>query len=344
MIMEDFVNLTQQCAPHEESSSAYNSPIIIITCILGFIGNAIALWIFCFHVKTWKPNTVYSLNLAIADTLLICCLPFRAGYYIRKKDWIFGDVACRLNIFMISLNRIGSIIFLMVIAIDRYFKVVHPQHKANKLTPRCAAKIAGALWVMAVAICTHLLVERHDFQRNNSTFCEPFNIDHPLNPTAIWTDAVFIFFKFILPVSVILFSTSCIIWRLRQMESDMRGKYKRATKLVIAVAAVFIVCFLPTNIAVVAVLITRLRSSVDCKSYVIAVNIFYNTLFMTYLNSVIDPVIYYFSSSAFKGALKKALAPFNVSLSKSTTDQEMDPRESKAEPSKDRHLSSDILL
>lgn len=338
------MNLTQQCAPHEESSSAYNSPIIIITCILGFIGNAIALWIFCFHVKTWKPNTVYSLNLAIADTLLICCLPFRAGYYIRKKNWIFGDVACRLNIFMISLNRIGSIIFLMVIAIDRYFKVVHPQHKANKLTPRCAAKIAGALWVMAVAICTHLLVERHDFPRNNSTFCEPFNIDHPLNPTAIWTDAVFIFFKFILPVSVILFSTSCIIWRLRQMESDMRGKYKRATKLVIAVAAVFIVCFLPTNIAVVAVLITRLRSSVDCKSYVIAVNIFYNTLFMTYLNSVIDPVIYYFSSSAFKGALKKALAPFNVSLSKSTTDQEMDPRESKAEPSKDRHLSSDILL
>ncbi|XP_069789329.1 hydroxycarboxylic acid receptor 2-like [Narcine bancroftii] len=337
-------NLTQSCVPNEDKSSIYNSPIIIITCVLGFIGNAIALWIFFFHIKNWKPNTVYSLNLAIADTLLICCLPFRAGYFIRGKDWIFGDALCRLNIFMISLNRVGSIVFLMTIAIDRYFKVVHPFHNANKITPRCAAKIAGALWVAAVAICSHLLTEPHHFNQNNDTFCEPFNINHPLNPTAIWTDAIFIFFKFVLPFSVLLFSTSCIIWKLRQMEAEIRRKYRRAVKLVIAVTGVFVVCFLPTNVAVVAMLVTKLRSETDCKSYVTAVNIFYNTLFMTYLNSVVDPIIYYFSSSAFKGALQKALGPLNVSLSKSTTDQEMEPRESRAEPSMDRHLSSAMLL
>ncbi|XP_072103532.1 hydroxycarboxylic acid receptor 2-like [Mobula birostris] len=337
-------NMAPRCTPVDDSSSTYNSPVIIITCILGFIGNAIALWIYCFHVKSWKPNTVYSLNLAIADTLLISCLPFRATYYIYDKDWIFGDVFCRLNIFMISLNRVGSIIFLMIIAIDRYFKVVHPLHKANKATPRCAVKIAIVLWIVAVTICLHLLIESHDFIQRNVTFCEPFNINYPMNPTAIWTDVVFIIFKFVLPVTVILFSTSCIIWKLRQMDSDLRGKYKRAIKLVIAVTAVFIFCFLPTNVAVVAVLITRLRSDEDCQSYIRAVNIFYNTLFMTYLNSVVDPVIYYFSSSAFKGALRKALGPLNVSFSKSTTDQEMEPRESKAEPSTDRHLSSAVFL
>ncbi|XP_059842913.1 hydroxycarboxylic acid receptor 2-like [Hypanus sabinus] len=313
-------NVTQACSA-ENIDSSYNPPVIILTFVLGFIANATALWIFCFHVKTWTPNTVYSLNLAIADSLLICCLPFRADYFVRRKDWIYGDVPCRLKVFMISLNRVGSIIFLMVIAIDRYFKVVHPFRNVNKLPTSCAAKIAGALWIAAVAICSHLLIERHDFQHNNVTNCEPFRLNHRLGPTAIWTYTVFIVFKFILPFSVILFSTSSIIWKLKQMETEIRSKHKRAVKLVIAVALVFLLCFLPTNIAIVAVLITKLRTTTDCRSYVTAVDIFHNTLFVTYFNSVLDPVIYYFSSSAFKNILKKSFHCLHANHCSSGTDE-----------------------
>ncbi|XP_069786550.1 hydroxycarboxylic acid receptor 2-like [Narcine bancroftii] len=316
-------NSTGSCVPGEEPNLSYNPPVILITFFLGFAGNAIGLWIFCFNVKFRRPNIVYSLNLMIADTLLICCLPFRAVYFLRRKDWIFGDVSCRLNIFMISLNRIGSVNFLMVIAIDRYFKVVHPLHKVSRINPKCAWKIASALWIVALAVCLHLLTEPHDFKHNNVTSCEPFNILNPLSPTAIWTDIVFIFFKFVLPVSVLLFSTSCIIWKLRQMEAEIRRKYRRAVKLVIAVTGVFVVCFLPTNVAVVAVLVTKL-STTGCKSYVTAVNIFYNTLFLTYLNSVVDPVIYYFSNSSFKDALRKNLLRLNLRRCESPTNLEND--------------------
>ncbi|XP_038646023.1 hydroxycarboxylic acid receptor 2-like isoform X2 [Scyliorhinus canicula] len=118
---------------------------------------------------------------------------------------------------------------------------------------------------------------------------------------------------------IILVSTSCITWKLKQMEIESRGKYKRAVKLVIVVAVVFVLCFLPTNIAVIAVLITRLQVPGDCKSYETAVQIFYNTLFMTYLNTALDPVIYYFSSSTFKDALMKALAPLKLNCFRSTT-------------------------
>ncbi|XP_062890230.1 hydroxycarboxylic acid receptor 2-like [Mobula hypostoma] len=314
-------NSTPQCAPGDDVNSSYNPPVIIVTFILGLAGNTIALWIFCVHVKSRKPSIVYSLNLMIADTLLMYCLPFRAVYFIRRKDWIFGDGLCRLNIFMISLNRIGSVFFLMVIAIDRYFKVVHPLHKVNGISTRCAVMIAGGLWIVAVAICLPLLKYRHDFKQHNVTNCEPFSINKALRPTAIWTDFIFIFFKFLLPVSVILFSTSSIIWRLRQMEAGMRAKYKRTVKLVIAVAAVFVICFLPTSVAVVAVLVTKLRNPFDSKSYHIAANIFYNTLFITYLNSVVDPIIYYFSTSQFQHALEKALLRLNLRCRRSATEQ-----------------------
>ncbi|XP_060700131.1 hydroxycarboxylic acid receptor 2-like [Hemiscyllium ocellatum] len=313
-------NLTSSCALVKAVSASYNAPIIIVIFILGFIGNVVALWIFSFHVKSWKPNTVYSLNLAIADTMLICCLPFRADYYIREKDWIYGDVPCRLKIFLISLNRAGSIMFLTTMAIDRYFKVVHPHHRVNTTSTRCAVKVAGSLWILAVAICSHLLVEPRSFEHDNRTYCEPFDMSNPLRPTAIWTDIVFILFKFAIPAPIILFSTSCIIWKLNQIKIELRSKYKRAMKLVIAVAAVFVICFLPTNIAVIAVLIAKLRGAEGCKSYETAVHVFYNTLFMTYLNSVLDPVIYYFSSSTFKNALMKAVTSLNLNCARSKTD------------------------
>ncbi|XP_059842798.1 hydroxycarboxylic acid receptor 2-like [Hypanus sabinus] len=313
-------NSTPECAPGEDVNSSYNPPVIIVTFILGIATNTVALWIFCVHVKSRKPSIVYSLNLMIADTLLLCCLPFRADYFLRGKDWIFGDGLCRVNVFMISLNRIGSVFFLMVIAIDRYFKVVHPLHKVNKITTRCAVMIAGGLWIVAVAICLHLLIDKQDFKQHNVRNCEPFSINKALSPTAVWTGIIFIFFKFLLPVSVILFSTSSIIWRLRQMETGMRAKYKRTVKLVTAVAAVFVICFLPTSVAVVAVLVTKLRRPFDCKSYHTAVNIFYNTLFITYLNSVVDPIIYYFSTSQFKDGLEKALLRLNFSCGRSATE------------------------
>uniref|UniRef100_UPI00398ECBF1 hydroxycarboxylic acid receptor 3-like n=1 Tax=Pristiophorus japonicus TaxID=55135 RepID=UPI00398ECBF1 len=319
-------NRTQLCTLTEDINSSYNPPVLILTFILGFIGNVIALWIFGFHVKSWKPNIVYSLNLAVADTLLICCLPFRADYFIREKNWIFGDVACRLKIFVIFLNRTASIVFLTVMAVDRYFKVVHPHHKVNRIDASCAMKVAGVMWIVVVAISSHLLTEEHTFEHSNRTYCEPININQPQSFTAIWTDITFILFKFVLPASIILFSTSSIIWKLKHMGTVIQGKYKRAVKLVIAVAAVFIVCFLPTNVAVVAVLITK-QSTEGCKSYATAVQIFYDTLCITYLNSVFDPVIYYFSSSTFKDALKKALVPLNLSLFRSGTSSTTHPKQ-----------------
>ncbi|XP_078408999.1 hydroxycarboxylic acid receptor 1-like [Cetorhinus maximus] len=324
-------NGNQPCVFEKDVNSSYNPPIIIITCIPGFIGNAIALWIFSFHVKCWKPNTVYSLNLAIADTLLISCLPFRADYFLRGKNWIFGDVPCRLKVFLISLNRIGSIVFLTVMAIDRYFKVVQPHHRVNKIRTSSAVKLAGILWILAMTACSHLLAESHSFPHNNLTYCEPFNMSRSLIPTAIWTYVLFILFKFAFPASVILFSTTSIIWKLKRMESESRGKYKRAVKLVIAVAAVFVLCFLPTNIAIIAVLITKLKVAEDCKSYETAVHVFYNTLFMTYLNAVLDPVIYYFSSSTFKASLMKALAPLNLNCFGSASRRSSQQREHKRE-------------
>ncbi|XP_032898902.1 hydroxycarboxylic acid receptor 1-like [Amblyraja radiata] len=200
----------QQCVLDETDLSSHTTLVICVIVILGFVGNAIALWIFLFHLKHWKPNTVCFLNLAIADMLLIICIPFRISYMVHENKWINGDVLCRLNLLLISFNRTSSIFFLVVTAIDRYLKVIHRLRKRNTVPARCAVKIAVALWFMAVAIWLHLVTGRHDFKHNNVTLCESFKINSPQNGTSIWISSVYMLFFFIFTALVILFCVSCI--------------------------------------------------------------------------------------------------------------------------------------
>ncbi|XP_078083181.1 hydroxycarboxylic acid receptor 1-like [Mustelus asterias] len=278
-------------------------PLLLVEFILGSVGNAIALWIFCFRMKPWKPSTVYLFNLTIADFLLMCCLPFRLAYYVNQKHWIFGDIPCRLLLFMVSLNRAGSIAFLTLVAIDRYFKVVHPHHKLNSMSQRYATVGVIFIWILMIVMTSYLLFEKHVFQQKNLTYCESFNL-YDSSSAATWHDVFFVV-EFVAPLCIILFCTFSIILKLQNKKSESRRKYKKAIHIVITVAIVFILCFLPSNIGRLVVLVAHSSRFENSEAYKAAMEGFYITLCLTYINSMLDPIVYYFSSSRFKNALQR---------------------------------------
>lgn len=97
-------------------------PVLTIDVILGLLGNVVALWIFCFKLKSWNPNTLFLFNLVIADFLALVSLPLRIDALLRGH-WVFGDGLCRINLFLMFSNRSASIALMTVVAIYRYFKV-----------------------------------------------------------------------------------------------------------------------------------------------------------------------------------------------------------------------------
>ncbi|XP_067862457.1 hydroxycarboxylic acid receptor 1-like [Heptranchias perlo] len=279
-------------------------PLLLVEFILGSIGNAIALWIFWFRMKPWKPSTIYLFNLTIADFLLMCCLPFRLAYYVNEKNWIFGDVACRVLLFMVSLNRAGSIAFLTLVAIDRYFKVVHPHHKLNSLSQRYAAVGVSFIWTLMILMTSYLLFETHVFEQKNLTYCESFNLYDSFNVAATWHDVFFVV-EFVAPLCVILFCTFSIISKLQHKKTETRRKYKKAIRIVITVVIVFILCFLPSNIGRLVVLLIPSNKAETSTAYKAAVEGFYIMLCLTYINSMLDPIVFYFSSSKFKNVFHR---------------------------------------
>ncbi|KAM9858129.1 hydroxycarboxylic acid receptor 3-like [Aulostomus maculatus] len=282
-------------------------PLLITEFILGVISNGLALWIFCFHLKPWKSSTVFLFNLAIADFFLNMALPFRASYYKSDLKWMFGDALCKICLFMLTLNRSGSTFFLMAIAVDRYMRVVHPYHFINSLSIFKAMGAAALLWLITTLMSVHVF-----FLKHNTTYCESFMVLTDFNSGLSWHKFNFLF-TFSMPLCVILFCTVRIIYELRNRQLAQHAKIKKALCFITTVVVLFIICFLPSNIASLLIwyktnkAIRNLPKAEVCPALEHLIVTFYITVSLTYLNSVLDPVIYYFSSPNFKNIFRKVL-------------------------------------
>ncbi|XP_006134049.2 oxoeicosanoid receptor 1 [Pelodiscus sinensis] len=276
------------------------APVLGMETIVGLAGNTIALSIFCSYRNHWSSSTAYLFSLVIADFFLIINLPFRIHYYLKNEFWSFTEIFCSVNLFMLSMNRTASIIFLTAIAIDRYFKVVHPHHQMSKISTACAAKVAIALWITVILMNSHVFILDHNQSQNN---CQSFN--SRLHPHAADTwHALLFFLEFFLPLGIIIFCIFNIILKLKQRKLAKRNKVQRAVKVLVVIVLMYTICFLPSILiaAVGLVILMVSHTHVDTIGQLLHVS-----LAFTYLNSALDPVLYCFSSPAFLKRCKKVL-------------------------------------
>nr|XP_023667443.1 hydroxycarboxylic acid receptor 2-like [Paramormyrops kingsleyae] len=297
------VNSTVCCAFDSPILDKVLPPVLILEFMFGLLGNSVALLMFILRLEAWKPNAVYLTHLAVADSVVLFCLPFRADYYRRGKDWIFGDAFCRILLFLLAANRAAGIFFLTAVAVDRYLKIVHPHNRINYMGLKYALFVSCGLWALVVAVTAYLLSDKHFFDHNNRTQCESFNICMGFNPLSTWHN-IFYVIQFFIPTAIVTFCTVCVTWQLKNKTVDTQGKIKRAVHFVLAVALVFIICFFPSSMSRIAVWI--LKAWYDECSYFQEANLaFYTSVCFTYFNSVLNPLVYYFSSPAFSGTFQK---------------------------------------
>lgn len=281
-------------------------PLLIIELLLGLPGNLLALSVFSKNLKSLRANVMFLFNLVLSDFLLLVSLPFRIDNFIRGEKWIFGDTWCRANLFMLSVNRSASIAFMTAVAVDRYFKVVHPHHKMNHISTKQAAGVACFIWGVVISLRIPLLANSLLSLENNVSLCRSFSNYEKTPPGIQLHNAVFIL-EFFVPLILLVFCSvriACIL-RSRQMDKDKRGQ--RAIRTVLVIVGVFVLCFFPSiGTGLTALYFSKLGDKY-CKAYNLISQLFSMSIAFTYLNSVLDPVIYCFSSSVFRNYLKKAV-------------------------------------
>ncbi|KAM7245653.1 hypothetical protein CapIbe_001951 [Capra ibex] len=251
---------------------------------LGLVLNGLALWVLCWRLPRWTETRIYMANLAVADLCLLCALPFFLHFGETSEDTLL----CQLSQAVYLLNRYMSISLIMAIAVDRYMAVRHPLRTRRLRSPGRAAAVCAALW----AVVLGSLVLRWFLDVQDGGFC--FAVRSGRNTST----GVFSLLGFYLPLAVLVFCSLQVVTALTQRPKANPGQVeatRKASRMVLANLAVFVVCFLPFHV----VLTVRVALGLQTCALKTAIQI---TSRLSDANCCLDAICYYFMAKEFKEA------------------------------------------
>lgn len=275
--------------------------IMVIT-VLGIVFNVFVLMIFCLHKKACTVAEIYLGNLAVADLILVSCLPFWAVNISNGFNWPFGLFLCKVVNLGIKMNADCSIYFLVLVSIDRYVALVHTMSYGRMRRPKYAKLGCLLVWGFGLFLCTPTLVFRkvQHFPEYGVHACF---LDYPSHTLHLICTGLLIILNFIIPISIIAYCTIKIIQALKVKTIEKSNTEKtehKATTLVLAVLLAFLICWVPFHLVTILDALFVAEILHDC--YLTHVLDICHQIFtyFAFFNSVLNPILYVIVGKNFR--------------------------------------------
>ncbi|NWY07000.1 PAR4 protein, partial [Nothoprocta ornata] len=277
--------------------------------LVGLPSNGLALWVLATRAEK-LPSTVFLMNLAAADLLLVLVLPFKVSYYFSGHHWPFGEGLCRLSTALFYGNMHCSVLLLTCISVDRYLAVVHPFFSRSFRTPALAARVCAAIWLCAAGFTLPLVLRRQSYP----LYGGDITVCHDVLPRRQDDGFFFYYFAcliagaFLAPLLVTVLSYGAVLRAL--LRSGKR--YAHSAKLTALVLLTLVAFYTPSNI----LLLVHYSSSCSKLRGDLYVSYMVSLAVSTF-NSCADPFIYYYVSEDFQDKVRRRF--FNSSKPTTTS-------------------------
>ncbi|KPP59295.1 putative G-protein coupled receptor 174 [Scleropages formosus] len=278
---------------------------VIYTVILvpGLIGNVLALWVFRAYVKETKKAVIFMINLAIADLLQVLSLPLRIYYYLNDS-WAFGSVLCMVCFYLKYVNMYASIYFLACISVRRCMLIIHPLRYTSSRR-RLDRGLCVAGWIVVFLCCLPFPLLRSP---NIPTHCfsELNMVEVPMAVGVTLVGAAELL-GFLLPLALVLTCSWRTAASLREKNAVLQdsGEKRKALKMVLSCAAVFLICFAPYHLTFPLDFLVKFKAVSNCTIHDLILRCHPVTLCLASLNSCLDPIMYYFTTDEFRRRLSR---------------------------------------
>ncbi|XP_029935193.1 C-C chemokine receptor type 9-like [Myripristis murdjan] len=294
----------------------YEPPLFWLIFILGAVGNLMVVWIYTTVRNRLKTMTdVYLLNLAVADLLFLCTLPFWA--FDAIQGWQFGVSLCKIVSAVYKINFFSSMLLLTAISVDRYIAIVQVTKAHNLKNKRLFySKLAClCIWVVSTLLALpEFIFSQVKPGQEKQSFCVMVYWNNWQNRTKILVLSLQICIGFCLPLLVMVLCYSVIIRTLLQAKSFEKHK---ALRVIFAVVAVFVLSQLPYNSLLVMEASQAANTTItDCnivKRFDIAGQV---AKTLAYTHACLNPFLYVFIGVRFRQDLLKMLKVCVGGLSK----------------------------
>lgn len=272
--------------------------------LVGLATNSLALRRLCLSSCTLNSTLIYMASLSVADLFFVISLPLRIYYYHQKAHafssktsaWTPGAAYCHLTFTLKYISLYGGIFFLVCIAVDRYFAVVHPLASTPRRL-RVAQLVSGGIWCLVLGLSIGLPLLRSAAARQHQPcLLDPSSRHHR---AIILTALGLVLGSFLLPTMLLLFSYCRVLSVLRQPRHRSRSQRRsrqHTLTVIYWVLAVFLLCFVPYHINLLGYTLTHVGLLPNCVLAKVTKAVHPVVLSLASSNCCLNPFIYYFSS------------------------------------------------
>ncbi|KAM9717201.1 cysteinyl leukotriene receptor 2 [Menidia menidia] len=309
---------------HDDDEFKYRAYTVTYLLVfpVALLCNAGALLVFTHQALARRGSSrgsspcVVMMNLALSDGGFSLTLPLRLAYYFGGGQWLLPDWLCRLCVFGFYVNLYSSILLLTLLSVLRWRAVVHPLRSRAAPSPRQTLLMCAAIWVVVAAASVPFLSQGVTCRNGRYRCFEPPN--QTSWGRILILNYVGLVLGFLLPFCTIISCYAAILRRLsgpfqpgggRAAGRKHAASARRSGVLISMVTATFLLCFLPYH------LLRTLHLHAVCGGWGCALTRALQravavTLCLAASNSVVNPLLYYYSTHTFRTTIRNTQESF----------------------------------
>nr|XP_046238321.1 probable G-protein coupled receptor 34 isoform X2 [Scatophagus argus] len=309
-------NQTTSCSLDDPALNLVLVVLYSLFFLFGLVGNLFALWVFLFLHSSHNSVRVFLINCAVADLVLLACLPFRIFYHLNGNKWVLGSLTCKMVGNLFYMNMYISITLLGLISLDRYLRL------KGKVRARRGMKLTlwgyswpwswvacGALWGLSLVGLVPMIAMEEDTEHSDKCF-QYKQRSTKAKGKAYFNAVLVVFFWLVFTMMVVSYAKiASQLLRVSQDKPDLPNaqKYKRTAKKSFFVLFLFTVCFGPYHAFRPFYILSQLNRTVSCKHLQLVDRTNEMMLLFSAFNSCLDPVMYFLLSGSVRKAAVQAL-------------------------------------
>ncbi|NXM69937.1 C3AR protein, partial [Serilophus lunatus] len=327
---------SQEQAPLYSSESIVSISLFTIIFIIGIPGNGLVLWVAGLKMKR-SVNTVWFLNLAVADVMCCLSLPFFIVHLALHEHWPYGLFLCKVIPSVIIFTMFASVFLLVAISIDRCLLVMKPVWCQNHRTVKFVFLICSVTWILAFIFCCPVFYYREtstsdgktecgyssrddevldytnesgsgfleeyspSFYNGNDSLGNSYEDDDSVPLVLVVINITRAVFGFVLPFGIMAVCYILIVFRTHA--NQFHKPHNRMLRTIVLVVAAFFICWAPYHVVGVLSLVpslgTELRESLILWDHL--------STALAYANSCINPLLYVFVGRDFRAKVQQSL-------------------------------------
>ncbi|EDO43123.1 predicted protein, partial [Nematostella vectensis] len=289
----------------------------VVIFLIGFLGNAIGIYVVCRQTGFRMVTNLLIANMAIAD-LLVCVFSMPASVvhlYIRNK-WLpgtFGIFLCKMVSFSMFVSLAASVFTIVFISVERFIAVFFPLRCELLKRPKLLTVMIWAISALVMLPSLFLFTVWTD-ERHGEHYCVvswPWGDDgETLRVLGRFFTLTFVF-MYCCPVLFLAILYTMIarkLWVRAIPGNDTQSNRgatqrcrKKVIKLLMVVVALFAVCWFPTHVMHYFLVYDSNRF------YHLSDETKFLSFFVSHANSSINPILYILLNEGFRKDFNKAI-------------------------------------